>query len=156
MIEIIIPGWRRLNIQYLVLDYNGTIAHNGEILAGVIPCLIELTEKLEVHVVTADTFGNARTFLANVPCNLHLLKEPNQDRQKMEYVKSLGSDSTVCIGNGRNDCQMLKEACLGVAVILGEGAFSKVLLDADVICTSILSALELLLFPKRLQATLKN
>jgi P-type E1-E2 ATPase len=156
MIEIPIPGRPSLNLKYLVLDYNGTIAHNGEIIAGVKQCLIELAEKLEVHVVTADTFGNARTWLAKVPCNLHLLNNLNQDRQKMEYVKSLGSDFTVCIGNGRNDCLMLKEACLGIAVILGEGAFSKVLIDADVVCISIVTALELLLFPTRLQATLRN
>jgi soluble P-type ATPase len=106
--------------------------------------------------VTADTFGNARTWMAKVPCNLHLLNPVNQDRQKMEYVKTLGIDFTVCIGNGRNDCLMLKEACLGIAVISGEGAFSKVLVDADVICTNIVSALELLLFPTRLQATLRN
>jgi soluble P-type ATPase len=53
MIEISIPGRRRLNLKYLVLDYNGTIAHNGEILAGVKKCLIELTENLDIHVVTA-------------------------------------------------------------------------------------------------------
>ncbi|MCU0615404.1 MAG: ATPase P [Desulfobacterales bacterium] len=156
MIEISIPGRRSLNLQYLVLDYNGTIAHNGEIIAGVKQCLIELAEKLEVHVVTADTFGNAVTRLAKVPCNLHLLDNPDQDRQKMEYVKSLGSDITVCIGNGRNDCLMLKEACLGIAVILGEGACSRVLFDADIVCTSIITALELLIFPKRPQATLRN
>ena len=156
MIEISIPGRGTLNLKYLGLDYNGTIAHNGEILAGVKKCLIELAEKLEVHVVTADTFGNARTCLAKVPCSLHLLNQLNQDQQKMAYVKSLGSDFTVCIGNGRNDCLMIKEACLGIAVVLGEGAFSKVLLDADIVCTSIIAALELLLFPKRLQATLRN
>jgi soluble P-type ATPase len=156
MIEISIPGWRRLNLKYLVLDYNGTIAHNGEIISGVKKCLIELAEKLEVHVVTADTFGNASTQLSKVPCNLHLLNKLNQDQQKKAYVKSLGSEFTVCIGNGRNDCLMIKEACLGIAVILGEGAFSRVLFEADVICTGIVAALELLLFPTRLQATLRN
>lgn len=156
MIEIPIPGQRKLYLKYLVLDYNGTIAHNGEILVGVKKCLIELGAKLELHVVTADTFGNARACLAEVPCSLHLLNKLNQDRQKLEYIKSLGSDFTVCIGNGRNDCLMLKEACLGIAVILGEGAFSGVLFEADVICTNIIAALELLLFPTRLQATLRN
>lgn len=156
MIEISIPGLFELNLRYLVLDYNGTIAHNGKIVTGVKKCIIELAKKLEIHVVTADTFGDATTRLADVPCKIHLLKKLDQDRQKMEYVKSLGSDFTVCIGNGRNDCLMLKEAILGIAVVLGEGAFSKIIFDADVVCTSIISALELLLFPKRLQATLRN
>jgi P-type E1-E2 ATPase len=156
MLEISIPGWHTLKLHYLVLDYNGTIAHNGKIISGVKECLNELAEKMEVHIVTADTFGNARACLATVPCNLYLLNKLNQDRQKSDYVKSLGSDFTVSIGNGRNDCLMLKEARLGIAVILGEGAFSKALFDADIICTNIITALELLLFPTRLQATMRN
>ncbi len=156
MIEISIPGRNKLNLKYLVLDYNGTIAHNGEIIDGVKNCLVELADKLEIHVVTADTFGNARLSLADIPCKLHLLDKSDQDLQKMEYVKRLGSDFTMCIGNGRNDCLMLREACLSVAVVLGEGACSKALLEADVICTSIVAALELLLFPARLRATLRN
>jgi P-type E1-E2 ATPase len=156
MIDISIPGQRKLNLKYMVLDFNGTIAHNGELIDGVKNCLIELSKKIEIHVVTADTFGNVRTCLAKIPCNIHLLSETNQDRQKMEYVRGVGSDSTVCIGNGRNDYLMIKEASLGIAVILGEGAFSGVLFEADVVCTSIVMALELLLYPRRLQATLRN
>lgn len=156
MIEILIPGRPRMALKHLVLDFNGTIAHNGSIISGVTKCLGELAKNLQVHVVTADTFGNARACMAKVPCVLHLLGESDQDRQKMEYVKNIGSDSTICIGNGRNDCLMLREACLAIAVILGEGAFPKAVFEADVVCTSIISALELLLFPKRLQATLRN
>ena len=49
---------------------------------------------------------------------------------------------------------MLQEAALGIALIQGEGAAVQTLQSADVICTSITHALGLLLFPKRLIATL--
>jgi soluble P-type ATPase len=75
---------------------------------------------------------------------------------KLLYVKDLGFDRTVCIGNGRNDRMMLKEAALGIAVILNEGACVVTLLSADVVCTSIVSALELLIYPLRLTATLRS
>lgn len=156
MIKIEIPGGEKLEIKFLLLDYNGTMAVDGEIIDGVKKRFVELGKKLEIHVVTADTFGKARSALADTPCNLEILGEKNQDRQKMEYVKRLGSINTICLGNGRNDRLMLKEAALGIAVILEEGAFAGTLFEADVVCTSIVSALDLLLFPKRLQATLRN
>jgi soluble P-type ATPase len=51
---------------------------------------------------------------------------------------------------------MVREAVLGIAVLLEEGAFPKTLTDADVVCTSILSALDLLSHPQRLTATLRT
>jgi hypothetical protein len=35
MIEISIPGFGNLTIEHLVLDYNGTIAFDGELIDGV-------------------------------------------------------------------------------------------------------------------------
>ena len=75
---------------------------------------------------------------------------------KLDYVKELGCENTVCIGNGRNDRLMLKEARLGIAVILTEGVAQSTLSSADVVCTNIVSALELLLNPLRLTATLRS
>ena len=71
-------------------------------------------------------------------------------------VEKIGPDAVVAMGNGRNDQLMLKAAGVGVAVILGEGASSETLMAADVVCTSILSALDLLLNPLRLIATLRS
>lgn len=156
MIDIQIPGCNMLRLKHLVLDYNGTIAFDGQLIAEVGRYLIHMSESLQVHVVTADTFGSVRTGLNVIACKIHLLKPEAQDRQKLEYVKKLGSQWTVCIGNGRNDKLMLKEASLGIGVISGEGAFADTLLHSDIVCTDIISALELLIYPQRLKATLRN
>ncbi len=156
MIEINIPGGHGLVLKSMVLDYNGTVAVDGEIIDGVKERFGKLSKQLEIHVITADTFGRAKDALADVPCKLQILGEKNQDQQKLDHVKRIGNIHTVCIGNGRNDCLMLKEAALGIGVVLEEGAWTGTLLEADVICTSILSALDLLIFPKRLQATLRK
>jgi len=87
---------------------------------------------------------------------LSILEKDNQDVGKLDYVKGLGCDNTVCIGNGRNDRLMLKEAVLGIAVVLKEGVAAETLVSADVVCTSIVSALELLMHPLRLTATLRS
>ena len=156
MIEVAIPGYRTLQLEHLVLDYNGTLAVDGEPLPGVTEALKDLAERLEVHVLTADTFGKVRSRLKGVPCKLSVLPLEDQDTGKLEYVKALGAERTVCIGNGRNDRLMLKEAALGVAVILEEGVAVETLTSADVVCTSILSALELLTNSLRLTATLRS
>ncbi len=156
MIGIDIPGGVSLRLEHLVLDYNGTLAVDGEIMPGVVRMLNALSERLQVHVVTADTFGSVRANLAETACQVHVIEEFEQDRQKLDYIKSLGSDGVVCVGNGKNDLLMLEEAAIGIAVILREGAFAKTMAKADIVCTDILSALELLTHHKRIQATLRT
>lgn len=51
---------------------------------------------------------------------------------------------------------MLKAAEIGVCVINEEGASSKSIISADIICKSIIDAFELLENPKRIIATLRE
>lgn len=155
MIEINIPGDRRLQLKHIVLDYNGTIACDGDLIAGVKENLVALVDKLQIHILTADTFGKARSGLEGIKCELSIIAPDAQDVGKLEYVKRLGAENAVCVGNGRNDQLMLKEAALGIAVILEEGAAVAALSAADIVCTHIVSALELLTNPLRLMATLR-
>jgi soluble P-type ATPase len=156
MIKIKIPGYKTLQLKHLVLDHNGTLAVDGILLSGVKERLKTLSADLEIHVLTADTFGKARSQLEGVPCKLSILPSDDQDAGKLAYIKKLGSEHTVCIGNGRNDRLMLKEAALGITVILQEGTAVATLTSADVVCKDILSALELLTNPLRLTATLRS
>lgn len=155
MIQISIPGSGDLILKYLVLDYNGTIAFDGNLYNSIKPILTELSGLISIHVLTADTFGNVKQELEDLPVSLYVLSSDEQDKQKLEYVIKLGKENCVCIGNGRNDRLMLKEAKLGIAVVQEEGACAQTLLAADIICNSTTSAFELLLHPKRLIATLR-
>ena len=156
MIEVKVPGYKIVKLNYLVLDYNGTLSCDGEVIQGVKKRLSTLSEQLSVHVITADTFGKVESRLKDVPCEITVLPLENQDVAKIEYIKQLGADRTVCIGNGRNDRLMLKAATLGIAVVLEEGAAVETVMDADVVFTSINSALDLLSNPLRLTATLRS
>jgi len=154
MIEIRIPGGPTLRLEHLVLDYNGTLAHDGMLLHGISGRLDELSRGLKIHVLTADTFGRAAEEMEEAPCELVILPEGRQDVRKDEFVRNLAGDA-VCIGNGRNDRLMIEHAALGIAVVLAEGAAADTLHAADVVCTDISTALDLLLFPQRLIATLR-
>jgi P-type E1-E2 ATPase len=156
MIEIDIPGNKILQLEHLVLDYNGTIAFDGVLINGVKECLAELSHQLTIHVITADTFGSVKKALKNIDCKLAVIPLDHQDVAKLEYVKNLGNEQTVSMGNGRNDCLMLKASALGVAIVQGEGAAFDTLASADVVCSDIQSALSLLNNPLRLVATLRS
>ncbi len=155
MITVDIPGYRSMKLAHLVMDYNGTLAVDGEIEPGVAPALEKLAMHLKIHVITADTFGLAAKRLAGSPVELSVLPPGEQDAAKLNYVNDLGCAGTVAVGNGRNDRLMLKAAGLGIAVILDEGAAFETLAAADVVCQGILPALELLVHPLRLTATLR-
>jgi len=156
LIVIDIPGFRRLELVHLVLDYNGTLAVDGEMLEGVADALVLLSRELTIHVVTADTFGLAAEGLSGLPVSLVFAPSDGQDLAKLEYVRRLGSDYVVAIGNGRNDRRMVKSASLGIALVQREGVAVETLANADVACTGIFDALALLLNPKRLVATLRS
>lgn len=156
MIEIRIPEFGSLALRHLVLDYNGTLACDGQLLPGVRERLQLLSDNLQVHVVTADTFGQAKEALSGVACTLSILSPGKQTEAKLAYIRQLGLTSSVCIGNGCNDRLMLKEAVLGIAVIQEEGGASTTLFAADVVTKSIQSALDLLINPLRLVATLRE
>ena len=156
MLEISIPGYRNLQLEHLVLDYNGTLACDGELLEGVVESLDVLSKDLEIHVVTADTFGKVHSRLADSPCKVVVLPQENQDVGKRKYIEELGAESVVSIGNGRNDRLMLERAGLGIAVVQEEGAAAETLLAADVVSPSILAAFDLLRNPLRLTATLRS
>ncbi|MFH2107217.1 MAG: ATPase P [Chrysiogenia bacterium] len=157
MIKINIPGKDvTLAIKHLVLDFNGTLATDGRIKPGVAGLLEELAAMLQVHIVTAGTFGSVEQEVKGIPCLLKILEGADQTGQKARYVEMLGAEHTACVGNGRNDRDMLEKAKLGILVIQEEGAAAESLLAADVVCRDIDSALQLLLQPLRLTATLRT
>ena len=156
MIEVDVLGHKKLQLHHLVLDHNGTLAIDGVLLPGVADALKRLAEKVQIHIVTADTFGDVESQVAEVPCKLVILPATYQDVAKLDYVNRLGPEKTVCIGNGRNDRLMLQIAALGIAVVLREGAALQAVASADVVCTDILQALDLLTHPLRLVATLRS
>ena len=101
MIEVDIPDFGQLELVYLVLDFNGTLAVDGRLLPSVADQLNALSEQLEIVVLTADTFGSAHNALADVACKLTVLPPGNQTIGKRDIVRRLGVARCVCVGNGR-------------------------------------------------------
>lgn len=150
-----IPGWRRLTLQHLVLDLNGTVALDGALLPGVAEAVEQLGNSLACHLVTADTFGTAAS-LFGPGVTVQVIRAGDEGGQKLALVERLGLAKCVALGNGANDVEMLGASALGIAVLGEEGACAQALAAADIITPGPLAALQLLLEPDRLRATLRR
>jgi P-type E1-E2 ATPase len=151
-IEVEIPGREPLGLEHLVLDLNGTLTDRGELIEGVAERLAQLHDRLEVHVLSADTYGTLAAVAAELGADVRTVVT---GEEKARHVSELGGERCAAVGNGANDAAMLEAAALGIAVIGPEGVSSSALRSADVVCTSILDALDLLLHERTLIATLR-
>ena len=155
MIQVSIPGRGTMSLEVLVLDYNGTLALDGEMFESVKETLSRLSPFLEIHILTSDTYGTVVRQCEGLPIQVNVLKSTEHVKEKADYVLRFGNREVVAIGNGANDQLMLKHAHLGIAVIGFEGASTQALLSADLIVHSIEHALGLLIETQRLKATLR-
>jgi len=155
MITIEIPGVGNRTFSHLVLDVNGTLSVDGELIAGVAERCRRLHDVLQVRLLTANTRGTAAQLGDMLAAEWSQVVAGSEAEQKRDYVEALGAAGVVAIGNGNNDAAMLDAAGLGIAVLGAEGTSTRALLAADIVAKDILVALDLLLDPVRLIATLR-
>lgn len=153
--DIDIPGRGRLCLTHLALDLNGTIARDGELLPGVAERIARLGAVLEITLLTADMHGRAAATASALGIALVRIAAGDETAQKAAFVRTAGPEHVAAIGNGANDAEMLRAAGLGIAVLGEEGLALPALLAADLVVPHITAALDLLLVPARLQATLR-
>jgi P-type E1-E2 ATPase len=156
MIELALPQREPIRLRYLVLDMNGTVALDGELLPGVRERLAALSQVLEIWLTTADTHGTLASLAPTLPVQVRLLEAGPGTPQKAALADQLGAAQVVAIGNGVNDAQMLSRAAVGIAVLGPEGLATASANAADVVAPNIEAALDLLLHPRRLLATLRG
>nr|MDO8086693.1 HAD family hydrolase [Candidatus Sigynarchaeum springense] len=159
VLKIDIPNIGKLTLEHLIMDFNGTIATSGKIDDE----LAEVLEKiknmgiLELHVLTADTFGTAIMTAKKLGLDCHVLpKKKVEAEEKLDFLNALGSEKCAVMGNGNNDSLILENAALGIGVLGKEGIATQCLFSADLIVQDPKDALLLFLNPDRLKATLRR
>lgn len=155
MIKVDIPGRGTVCYSHIVLDFNGTMACDGILIPGVEEKLNLLADHLEVHIVTADTFGLCRTSCQGIKGSIKILTSAAGAPEKEKFVEELGAAGVIAVGNGANDALMLAGSALGIVITGPEGTSAKALQAADVVSRDINVALDMLLNSKRLVATLR-
>ncbi|NMP21882.1 haloacid dehalogenase [Sulfobacillus sp. DSM 109850] len=147
-----IPGREPLHIRHLVLDFNGTLAEDGQVAASTARRLAQVAERFHALIATADTYGTVTSFAERLGMECHVIRAT---RDKEALVRSLPG-GVAAIGNGANDRAMLEAADLAIAVIGPEGAALGAVLAANIVVRHIDDGLDLLLYPSRLVATLRE
>lgn len=156
MIELTIPGREPLRLKYLVTDVNGTLAVDGVLIDGLTKRLSSLRDRLEIHMLTADTHGRQESIDTQLNLKATRVQPGNEARQKAEFVRKLGADTVVAIGQGANDAEMLKAAAIGICVMSQEGVATETLIAADILLPDIVTALDLFDKPVRMVASLRK
>lgn len=154
--QIDIPSLGAFCFEHIVFDFNGTLATRGILEERIVEKLELLAMKLQVHVLTADTFGTVRSALSNTNVLVAVVSEENGTEAKCNYIQELDASCTIAVGNGSVDTKMLRTAQLGIAVIGHEGLSVKAMKDSDLIFTSIDDVFDTLLNPMSLIATLRE
>jgi P-type E1-E2 ATPase len=156
MIELTIPGRGVLKLEHLVMDVNGTLSIDGQLIEGVAKRIAALRDRLTIHLLTADTHGHQAIIDQQLGLTAVKVTPGNEALQKAEYVSKLASKNVVAIGQGANDAEMLKESRLGICVMSQEGVAKEALLAADLIVPNIIAAFELLEKPLRIVASMRK
>ena len=156
MIELNIPGRGLISLEFLVSDVNGTLAVDGQLMDGLARSLNALRDRLEIHLLTADTHGRQEVIDSQLNLQAVRIQPGDESQQKTDFVHHLGAEKVVAIGQGANDAGMLKAAAIGICVLSPEGTSIEALLAADLLARDIYSALELLEKPLRMVATLRK
>lgn len=155
MIEVALPD-RTLSLGWLVLDLNGTLARDGRLCDGVAPRVQLLRTRIGVLLVTGDTYATAGSCARELGVDFEPIGPFEQAHEKRRIVERLGPSEVVVVGNGTNDTLALRAAELGICVLGLEGTSPEALQAADIVAPSGAAALDLLLNPKRLTATLRS
>ena len=156
MIKISIPGLGDYRLEHLVMDVNGTLAVDGKLVNGVPARISSLREQIAIHLLTADTHGLQATIDQQLGLIATRITPGDESAQKSDYVRRLGSESVVAIGQGANDAGMLEAARLGICVMSVEGVAKETLFACDLVAPTILDALDLLEKPRRIAASLRR
>src|ERR1039458_1530256 len=155
-ITIDIPGFGERHIRIAVSDYTGTHSFGGVIEPDVKRKLRELAAVVDLHIVTADSFGTAERELAGIAIP-YKLRSGRHDIEKVDYVSHFHLPHVAAFGNGNNDRLMLRAVKegggLAIAVDNGEGCALDAMRNADLFVVGAANAMDLLLDPLRLKAT---
>lgn len=155
MLTVNIPGRGELVLSHLILDYNGTIALDGDIIPAIRPRLEVLARDLRIYVITADTHGTAARKCEGLPLEVRTFPTTEVGAIKAAEAAKL-EGGVACIGNGFNDIRMADACGLSICVMGREGCCGALMAHCDVVVTSIEDALDLLIRTDRLRATLRT
>jgi soluble P-type ATPase len=154
MIPIQRPGQEPLEIDFILIDFEGALASDRRVHPKAKDKINLLSKRTKIYILTKEEKERVEEVLKKVKAEIIYSTEGESSQKKVDLLRQLGATRTVAVGNGTDDGPMMEEAVFGLCVIGKEGASSEAVKNADVVFTDILDALDFLLKPLRQKATL--
>jgi len=154
MISIERPGQGNLEIEFILIDFEGTLASDRRVHPKAKDKINLLSKRTKIYILAKGEKEGVEESLRRVKAEIFYLTEGDFSRRKLDLLRQLGPTRTVAIGNGVDDAPMIQEAGLGICIISKEGTSAEAMKRADVVVSNILDALDFLLKPLRQKATL--
>ncbi len=148
------PGRNPLEIEFILLNFEGTLATDRRIHPKAKDKLNLLSKRSKIYILAKDEQEAIREILKKVKAEVVYFTEGEVSQGKLDLLRQLGAAKAVAIGNGVDDAPMIEEAGLGICIIGVQGTSGEAIKKADVVFTDILHALDFLLKPLRHHATL--
>ena len=171
MITIQRPGQTNLEIEFILIDFEGTLASDRRVHPKAKDKINLLSKRTKIYILVnppippfnkggeggilaKEEKERVEEALRKVKAEIKYLTQGESSQSKLDLLRRLGPSKTVAIGNGADDVSMIEEAGLGICVFGKEGTFSEAMKKANVVFMNILDALDFLLKPLRQKATL--
>lgn len=154
MISIERPGQAHLEIDFILIDFEGTLGIDRRVHPKAKDKINLLSKRTNIYVLTTQNKELIEERLRKVKAEIIYLAEGDSSRRKLDLLRQLGPTRCAAIGNGLDDADLILEAGIGICVIGREGSSGQAVKNADLVFMDILDALEFLLKPLRQKATL--
>jgi soluble P-type ATPase len=154
MISIQRPGMESLDIHFVLIDFEGTLAMDGRVHPKAKDKVNLLSKRATITILTKSNREKVEETLRKMKVEILYVTEGDSTQQKLNVLQRLGPHQTAVIGNGLDDVRILEQAGLGMCVIGKEGSSAEAVAKADLVVTNVLDALDFLLKPLRQRATL--
>jgi soluble P-type ATPase len=154
MISIQRPGMESLDIHFVLIDFEGTLAMDGRVHPKAKDKVNLLSKRATIYILTKSNREKVEEALRKMKVEILYVTEGDSSQQKLNALQRLGPHQTAVIGNGLDDVRIMEQAGLGMCVIGKEGASAEAMAKADLVVTHVLDALDFLLKPMRQRAIL--
>jgi soluble P-type ATPase len=154
MISIERPGQSNLEIEFILIDFEGTLASDRRVHPKAKDKINLLSKRTKIYILAKEKKEVVEERLRKVKAEITYLTEGEASQRKLDLLRNLGAMRCVAIGNGVDDAPMIQEAGFGICTLGREGASSETLKNADVVFVDIVDALDFLLKPLRQKDTL--
>src|SRR4030065_1800639 len=110
MIAIQGPGQKPLEIEFILIDFEGTLASDRRVHPKAKDKINLLSKRTKIYILTKGEKEVLEEILRRVKAEIFYFPEGEASQRKLDLLRQLGPTRTVAIGNGVEDAPMIEEA----------------------------------------------